>query len=210
MRLWIILLLLLYCIPGTSAAQSVELGCKRLYISLDPLLTTDIVNNEWSSGKPRNETPARLELAGCNGQLLDRFVLDSPLAKIDPIPVQGAFYPTYLVSADVTAESGSYNGPLTIPIQIINNRLVPAVAQWPDKSRRPIHLAETLKQSWRRVAHGHIDNFYAFSCWPKKSGGFKTSFMRYTPFRQGWKVKIRSEDGLWESDNTFPSKKRFP
>ncbi len=210
MKLWIMLLSLVCFTPVAFAAQDVELGCKHLRIVLDARLNPDIVEKEWASGHPRSGTPATLELVGCEGQVLDRFTLDSPLAKLDPTPVRGAPYPTYLVSADLTVESGSYNGPLTIPIQVVHDHLMAAVAQWPDKSRKPIHLAETLKQSWQRVSRGHVENFLAFSCWPKKGEGFETSFMRFFPSGQGWKVKVRTEDGLWESDGEFPSRNHFP
>jgi hypothetical protein len=210
MKLWIMLLSLICFTSVAFAAQDVELGCKHLRIVLDARLSPDIVEKEWASGNPRSGTPATLELLGCKGQVLDRFALDSPLAKLDPTPVRGAPYPTYLVSADLTVEAGSYNGQLTIPIQVVHDHLIAAVAQWPDNSRKPIHLAETLKQSWQRVSRGHVENFLAFSCWPKKGEGFETSFIRYFPFHQGWKVRVRIEDGLWESDGEFPSRNLFP
>jgi hypothetical protein len=210
-RLILLLLVGMFNINSLAqATEDIQIGCKRLSLVLNPLLSPSVVEREWASGNPRSGKPATLELIGCEGQVLDRLALDSSLAKLDPTPVRGAPYPTYLVSADLTVEAGSYNGPLTIPIQVVHDHLIAAVAQWPDKSRKPIHLAETLKQSWQRVSRGHVENFLAFSCWPKKGEGFETSFMRFFPFHQGWKVKVRTEDGLWESDGEFPNLKHFP
>ena len=76
-------------------------------VVLDARLSPDVVEREWGSGNPRSESPATLELVGCEGQLLDRLVLDAPLAQLDPIPIRGAPNPTYLVSTDLTAEAGS-------------------------------------------------------------------------------------------------------
>lgn len=39
------------------------------------------------------------------------------------MPVRGSPRPSYLVSADLTAEAGSYNGPLTIPIEVVGEKL---------------------------------------------------------------------------------------
>ena len=208
MKRWIFLSLV--CATSAAfAAQEVELGCKRLRVVLDARLSPDVVAREWGSGKLRSEAPATLELVGCEGQLLDRLVLDAPLAQLDPLPLRGAPNPTYLVSADLTVEAGSYNGPLTIPIQVVRNHLVPAVARFADKGIAPIYLALTGKSAWRRVTNRNVDELLFVSCQPKGQG-FVTFYRRYFPSRQEWKVKVRTRDGLWESDGEFPSRNLFP
>lgn len=208
MKHWIFVSLV--CATSVAfAAQDVKLGCKRLRVVLDARLSPDVVEHEWGSGKPRSEAPATLELVGCKGQLLDRLVLDAPLAQLDPVPVRGAPNPTYLVSADLTVEAGSYNGPLTIPIQVLRNHLVPVAARFADKSIEPVFLALTGKSAWRRVSNRHVDDLLFVSCQPKDQG-FVTSYRRYFPSRQEWKVKLRTRAGLWESDGEFPSRNLFP
>lgn len=208
MKIWV--LLSLVCLTSVAfAGQEAELGCKHLRVVLDARLSAESVEHEWGSGHPRHEAPATLDLFGCEGQLLDRIVLESSLAKLDSVPLRGTRYPTYLVSADLTAEAGSYNGPLTVPIQIVNDRLVAAVAQLPDKRREPIRLSLTGKSAWRRVSIANSDNLLFVSCQPT-GHGFVTSYRRYFPSGRGWKVKVRTQDGLWESDGEFPSRNLFP
>ena len=209
MKSWIFIGLV--CAASSAfAAQEVQLGCKHLRIVLDARLSPGVIEREWASGEPRrSEASATLELVGCRGQLLDRFVLAAPLAQLDPMPVRGAPNPTYLVSADLTVEAGSYNGPLTIPIQIVRDRLVAAVARFPDKRIEPIHLILNLKSEWRKISNRQVDNLLLVNCQPTDRG-FLTSYRRYFPSRHEWKVKVRTRNGLWESDGEFPSRNLFP
>lgn len=208
MKHWLFLYLL--CVTSVSfAAQEVELGCKHLRVLLDARLSPDGVEQEWGSGNPRSEAPAILELFGCEGQRLDQFVLAAPLARIDPLPVRGTPNPTYLVSADLTVEAGSYNGPLTIPIQIVHDHLVAAVARFSDQHTEPIRLPLTGKSAWRRVSNLDTDDLLLVSSLPK-SKGFMTFYRRYFLSHQEWKVKQLTRNELWESDGEFPSLKFFP
>jgi len=208
MKHWLFLCLI--CATSVSfAAQEVQLGCKHLRVVLDARLSPDVVEQEWGSGNPRSEAPATLELVGCEGQLLDRFVLAAPLAQLDPMPVRGAPNPTYLVSADLTVEAGSYNGPLTIPIQIVRDHLVAAVARFTDKRIEPINLTLTGKSAWRRVSNRNTDDLLLVSSQPKGKG-FVTFYRRYFLSHQEWKAKQLTRNDLWESDGEFPSLKLFP
>lgn len=208
MKRWIFLGLV--CSTSVAfAAQEAQLGCKRLRVVLDARISPEAVAQEWGSGRPRSEPPAILELIGCEGQLLDRYALAAPLAQLDPEPIRGAPHPTYLVSADLTAEAGSYNGPLTIPIQVVRQRLVAAVARSADKRTAAIHLALTGKASWRRVANRKVEDLLSVSSQPG-GRGFVTSYRRYFLSGQEWQVTVRTRDGLWESDGEFPSRKFFP
>ena len=208
MKHW--LLLGLVCAASAAfAAQEVEVGGKRLRIVLDARLDPGLVEREWASGNPRSEAPATLELVGGGGQVLDRLVLAAPLAKLDPEPVRGAPNPTYLVSADLTVEAGSYNGPLTLPIQIVRDHLVPAVARSGTQRTEPIRLPQTGKSAWKRFFIRHGEELLLVSCQPEGQG-FETLYRRYFLFRQQWRVKVRTRDGFWESDGEFPSRKMFP
>ena len=191
------------------AAQEVELGCKRLRVTLDARLTPSLVEQEWGSGNERSETPAILELIGCQGRLLDRLILDSPLARLDPEPLRGAPNPTFLVSADLTAAAGSYNGPLTIPIQVVADHLVAVVARDADGRDEAIHLALTGKSAWRKVSSRNVEHLLQVSCQPRNQG-FVTLYRRYFPTGRRWKVKARVSKGLWEADGEFPGENLFP
>ena len=204
------LLLGLVCAASVAWAEpEVKLGCQRLRVTLDPRLRPETVESEWASGQPRSEAPATLELVGCDGQVLDRLALAAPLAKIDPEPIRGAPNPTYLVSADLTVEAGSYNGPLTLPIEVVGDHLVAAVARSTDQQTEPIRLAQTGKASWRRVPNGHAEDLLFINCEPRDQG-FVTLYRRYYLWHQKWRVKIRTRAGLWESDGDFPGRRFFP
>ncbi len=143
------------------------------------------------------------------GQLLDHLILAAPLARLDPTPLRGAPAPTYLVSVDLTAALGSYSGPLTIPVQVINRYLQPAVATMPDGRPEPIHLALTGKAAWKKITIKEVDDLLSVNSQPQ-DGNFMTFYRRYHPTRDGWQVRVRSAPGLWESDSEFPESERFP
>lgn len=213
-RLYVLCTFCFLCLFGIKslalAADVVQvLGCNRLELILDPRLNPSVVQREWTTGNMRMEAPAILELRGCKDQLLDRLTLDAPLARLDPVPIRGIRFPTYLLSVDLTAEAGSYNGPLTFPVQVKNRHLQRVKATTSDGHHEYIHLALTGKAAWKKVPVGNVDNFLSVSCQPKESG-FVIFYRRYHPTRHGWQVRIRSERGFWESDSEFPDIKFFP
>lgn len=184
-------------------------GCNRLTLLLDKRLTPAVVQQEWTSGNERVEEPARLELRGCQGELLDSFQLEAALAQLHPAPLRGTDVPTYLVSVDLTAQSGSYNGPLTLPIEVRKNRLQQVSAINADKQSEPIQLALTGKAAWKKMVWGNADHFLAVSCQPRDDDFF-VSYRRFFPTRQGWQVRKRTQPGFWESDQDFPADNLFP
>ncbi len=210
MKKWCLLALFPIALAA-QAAQHAELGCQRLRIDLDPALTEDVVEREWQSGEPRQERPASLQLVGCDGQVLSQMPLAAPLAQLDPHPLRGAPHPTFLVSADLTQEAGSYNGPLTTAVEVVSNRLRVAMAQPASAKGRPdpIQLTQTLKSSWRRVDEGPGEGLLAVRSQPS-GGRFTTTFSRYSVRPGGWSVTSRTQAGLWESDTDFPADSAFP
>jgi hypothetical protein len=211
MKRWLFLLLFgVFSVSSlASAAVSVQIGCKRLSLVLATGLSPSVVNREWASGIFRPEAPAVLELRGCKGQLLDRIALEAPLARLEPAPLRGAPAPTYLVSVDLTQAAGSYNGPLTFPVQVVNNHLQRVVALADDGRIEPIHLPITGKAAWKKISIKGVDNFISVSCQPQDKR-FVIIYRRYNPTREGWRVHTRSAPGFWESDGEFPEIKQFP
>ncbi|MBT1072035.1 hypothetical protein [Pelotalea chapellei] len=191
------------------AADDIQIGCNRLSLVLDPALSPSVVDREWATGESSSQAPAVLELRGCKGQILDRLTLDAALARLDPIPLRGAPAPSYLVSVDLTQAAGSYNGPLTFPVQVVNNHLQRVVALASNGRLEPIYLAQTGKADWRKIFIKGVDNLVSVSCQPKDKN-FVTFYRRYHPTRNGWKVRMRSVPCLWESDGEFPEINRFP
>ena len=208
MKHWILIGLL--CIRSFAfAADAADTGCDHLALVLDPRLTPAVVEQQWASGEPSSAAPANLELRGCKGELLDQLPLDAPLARLDSIALRGTAVRTYLVTMDLTAPAGSYSGPLTVPVQVINHKLKRAEASTSDDRTEPIKLPLTGKAAWKKVANGAADDLLVVNCQPQ-ANGFMTSFRRYHPTRRGWQVRMRTEPILWESDGEFPKAARFP
>lgn len=202
--------LALLCVSSSAfAAQDVALDCRHLRIALDPRMTPVMVEKDWGSGVFHEASPASVELVACDGRLLDRYALEAPLARIDPLSVRGAPYPTYLVSADLTVEAGSYNGPLTILLQVVQDRLTVATVEDPGGRVQPIHLAVTGKAAWRRRAAAGGDDFLQVVARPT-SAGFVTDYRRFFVERKSWKQEVRVRPGPWEPDGDFPAANRFP
>lgn len=208
MSRWILPALLWLCSPA-FAAQDVDVGCRHLRIALDPRITPAMVDEHWGSGDDLAATPAVAELVGCDGRLLDRHALEAPLARIDPAPVKGAPYPTYLVAADLTADAGSYNGPSTILLQVVDDRLGVATVLGNGGRVAPIRLTQTGKAAWQRVSTSAADQFLQVSSRPANAG-FVTDYRRFYLDRAKWKTRVRVRPGLWESDGDFPAANRFP
>lgn len=209
MKRWGLLAVILALGSLAYAGEHAALGCKRLKLVLDAQLTPSELERHWASGEPVAHTPAALELRGCQGQLLDRMELDAPLAKLDPSPLRGTRLHTVLVTVDLTAPAGSYNGPLTSPIEVDHNRLQQSQARTPDGRFEPIRLALTGKSAWKKTAINAKDQLLSVRCEPQGEQ-FVITYRRYQPTRQGWRVRSRSEPGFWESDGAFPARRRFP
>jgi len=210
MKFWFLLCWLGISALATASNGVQVLGCDRLELKLDPRLTAEVVQREWGSGNERVEAPATLELRGCKGELLDSLALDKPLARLDPVPLRGTSAPTFLVSVDLTAEAGSYNGPLTFPVEVKSQHLQRVEATTADGQREPIRLALTGKAAWKKVRAGAGDDLLSVSCQPQGGGDFVIFYRRYHLTRKGWEVRVRSAPGFWESDGEFPETRMFP
>ncbi len=192
-----------------TQAASVQIGCKRLQLVLDPELSPKIVEDKWGLGESGSQAPAILELRGCKGKLLDHLTLDVPLARLDTTLLRGAPLPTYLVSVDLTAAAGSYNGPLTFPVEVKNHHLQIAEATASDGHHESIYLAITGKATWKKFATRTTDDLLSVNS-QSQGNSFVTFYRRYHPTRNGWVVRVNSESNLWESDGQFPEIKLFP
>ncbi len=204
-----LLVLLLAAHSLVHAGEQVAVGCKRVQVVLDERVTPSELDRLWASGESAPGGPAVLQLRGCQGELLHSLTLESPLAKLDRTPLHGARAPTVLVTVDLTAPVGSYSGPLTKPYQVDGNRLTHVQARGADGRLVPITLAHTGKAAWKKVRVRGADQLLAVRSEPQ-DGDFTSSFRRYVPGPQGWRMQVRSQPGLWESDGEFPSRRSFP
>lgn len=207
-RGWCLALIALAC-PVAYAQIEVAVGCKRIQLVLDQQLAPAERDRVWATGETIAAAPAVLQLRDCGGEVLDAVPLEAPLARVDAALLEGAPHPTVLVTVDLTAEAGTYNGPLTRPFALRGNRLQPVHAKTANGRTEPILLPLTGKAAWKKLRVGGKDQVLAVrSDWV--GGRFITRFSRYVPARQEWSAYVRSQAGLWESDGEFPSLNRFP
>ncbi|KAF0812587.1 hypothetical protein IGB42_02876 [Andreprevotia sp. IGB-42] len=201
------LALLLVNVPATALAAGQQ-RCPRIELQLPPSVSAATVDRLWGQGEPP-QGRAALQLRGCDGQVLDRLPLPASLARLDPRPLQGTAAPTWLVSVDLTADAGSYNGPLTQPVAIAGQRLQWVEAVDAAGRRKPVRLVSTLKADWRRIVQGGRDAFLLIRCEPA-GGDFRIVLQRYTLDGAVWRVRERSHPGFWEAEGDFPPLARFP
>lgn len=195
---------------STIAAAAPAGDCMRPVLVLDPRLTTATVDRDWATGAVHDEAKAVVELQDCAGKVLDSLPLSAPLARIDPEPLRGTPLPTWLVSTDLTAPTGSHSGPLTLVVEVATRWLRLAEAVDAQGRRTPIHVAATGKQDWRKVEAGEADDLLAVSCQPDGHDGFVTIWRRYHPGAHGWTQHTRTASAFWEPDGGFPPDNAFP
>lgn len=183
--------------------------CPRVHLALDPRLTPTEVEANWATGQPIDASSAAIQLVSCEGEVLDTYGLDAPLARLDPTPLMGAPYLTWLVSVDLTAEAGAWSGPLTLPVEIVSQKLHPVDALVKSGNREPIRLTQTLRANWSRETLKGREDLLQVRSQPK-GDGFETLYWRFSPTPGGWKARVTNRDGMWESDAEFPNTSLFP
>jgi len=200
---------LLIVLAQAAPARPAAGACDHLRLVLDARITAETLAKDWGTGAAHEAANARLELRGCHDELLDHLELAAPLARIEPEPLHGTPVPTWLVSADLTADFGSYSGPLTLPVEIVVHRLRVARSRGPAGASAPIHLAATGKAAWRRVVSAQGDELLSVAS-AMDHDAFVTTWRRYRITAQGWRWTQRQAPGLWESDADFPDFAQFP
>lgn len=196
-----------------SSSSSIAVGCQQLRLTLDPRLTPAVVERDWGTAAEHTEDSAALELVDCDGRLLQRLPLDAPLAKLDGPPLHGAPAPSVLVTTDLTAPAGSYNGPLTRVVQVADGHLSFAEAIDETGHTSRVAVALTGKAAWRRRHIGGREVLLSVSSQLQShTERFVTRLSCFVPGQRGahvWQVRTRTEPGLWESDADFPEQHHF-
>jgi len=171
----------------------------------------DALFKVFSAAPPRN---AELQIANLQGQVLANEVLERPLAKVEQKKLQ-AGRPTFLVTVDYSTGMGSYAGPATMLLDVVNADLHWLEAMNADTGKREmIRLPKTLKSDWRLSPTGAHQDILQVLCRPDDFGGsgaFSVSYVRYH-FDEGagWQMRKRVKKGFWESEDPFPQAGLFP
>jgi len=172
---------------------------------------TDIGRNQLRS--------ALVRLTDATGAELDLATLERPIADaVLVIPASASTPAVYGVSVDLTAEAGTYSGPLVQLLDARSRRLTWLRARdAAADSTAEIFLATTPKTAWQVVPRedGTGHDILMVACRPITSGrvtdvGFQIIYTRFSADTAGWHAYRRTDRGCWEDDEAFPLRSRFP
>jgi hypothetical protein len=169
----------------------------------------------FKTAPPRN---AVIQIVDQSGKVLEAKSLERPLAKLRTAHLYGDSRLTYLLTVDYSAGFGSYSGPITNLVEVKNGHL-----QWVESTEtksgttRKISLMDSLKTTWKFVdaPAGKGKQILLAQCRPdwssvKDDPDFRTTYARFYFDGTKWLVIERTEKGLSEFDQGFPSRKHFP
>jgi hypothetical protein len=188
----------------------------RLELLLDSRLSEARQNELWGTGElePGDLRFAVLQVVDLTGAVRDRLILERSLAHFEPETVTLPDGALWLLSVDYSASMGSYNGPVTLPLQVQEARLRPLEAVDEQGTTAPVRLMRSLKTDWRlepaRV--GPIPDILSVSTRPDfdNQGEFVVTYARLSFDGHRWIRHTRRTPGLWESDGDFPDRELFP
>ena len=149
--------------------------------------------------------PAVIRLKSEDGHLIQSLILEKPMAEIEAKNIGMKGQRIFLVTQDFGIGMGSYNGPITRILEV-----TPKSAAWAEALDRRsgkktrISLMRSLKSAWSftPAKTGGVEDILEARSYPDEtSDGFTTSFSRYHRDRRGWTTRVRTEPGLWESED---------
>jgi len=159
-----------------------------------------------------------LRLVDGNGRVLEKRELKGPYAEIDKTYLYSDNKPTYIISEDLTASMGSWNGPVSTLIEIKNGK-IKELEYRSAKSDQKNHffLMRALKSDWRIIDSGkgkgkEILSVHMERTYDEKTGelGELIRYRRYSFNGDEWIKLERTEEGWWESVDGFPNLSKFP
>ena len=161
--------------------------------------------------------PALLRLIDGHGTPLDSVPLERSIGDIVlAIPASGARPAVFGVSVDLSAEAGSYSGPLLQLLDPRDRRL-----RWlrardvASDSTVDVFLPTTLKTGWKIIPAdgGAGPEILLVACRPafgENGSDFKITYTRFFMERGGWRRVQRTVPGFWENEGDFPVRSLFP
>jgi hypothetical protein len=206
----------------------------RLELLEDARITRELDKNMWPSGGPEMALdpsdpllkqldksplqPAALRLLDGKGRVVAEKRLERELARLEVHQLHPG-HRSIFVTTDLTAEFGSYSGPLTQILDLSAGALDYLQARDPVADQhRIISLPATLKTAWRLVvaptSSGSGNEILLVACRPDsfsgKSAKFTITYTRYHWTGSEWISAHSEKPGMWETDQSFPSFARFP
>ena len=184
----------------------------RLEILQDARITD---STRWSTYELDSHY-AMLRLVSAQGEELSRVVLERPVATARFLRFN-ARDSVLTVEVDLTAEFGSYNGPLTRIPHVVDDEIdwLTAVDATGDTSE--VNLASTLKTVWAVDATASVPTILQASCRPNfdeqetaEEKQFILTFERIYRDGNTWRRIERHEYGYWDFEGVLPARRYFP
>ncbi len=209
----------------TRAANGVD---GELQLMKDDRITAAVSKQVWDTGgleaEPEQYEPsfkksppknAIVQIVDRAGRVLDAKQLERPLARIGTVQLYADERLTYLLTVDYSAGFGSYSGPMTFPVEVMDGHLrwLDAVEKGTGKRSR-ISVMQSPKTAWKIVdAAGGGKEILEAACrpdWSMKSDDFTITYRRYFFDGSKWVEVHRTKKGFTEFDEGFPSRGLFP
>jgi len=162
--------------------------------------------------------PALLRIVASSGEELSRLALERSVAELEFIRFPRIHDSLLTVRVDLTADMGSYNGPMTrLPgFDGGHLRWMRATGSPPDTSDE-IDLGTMLKVGWQADSLAERPTLLMVECHPdydkpaSRSGdlAFLITYTRYFRDAGGWHQLERQEPGFWENEE-WPPRSSFP
>ena len=170
----------------------------------------------------QDATHATLRVVRSDGSIADAADLERPHAQLAHARLYGdAARETYLVTVDYSVGAGSYAGPITSFVEVIDGRL-----KWLDAAdgttgaTERIHVMRSLKTIWQiaPARAGAGQDILEARCRPAPQSAqagevqFTLSYYRYAfdRSRNQWIRRVREEKGFSEFEDGFPDRRLFP
>ena len=213
-----------------GAAKSAAKYVVRKAIALTPavhgasgrleLLTDERVKPDMDDAQTFDFAHAKIRVANPDGSVSQEKTLERSRATLDKSPpLYGkSGRPTYLLTVDYSADMGSYNGPITFLVEVVNGAMhfVPANSQ-------PLSLMRSLKTDWKfslaKSRDAQSTDILEVACRPNNTkrladddinNDFTVFYRRYHWNGREWVKCERSRIGFWEDDGNFPKLALFP
>lgn len=162
--------------------------------------------------------PAMVRLVSGTGKEIGRLTLERATADMSRLAVS-RHDSVLAVSVDLSADFGSYSGPVVRFLNVGAGRL--AWAQIVDDATgrvSELDLPTTLKTAWRSVPDADRPEILLVACrpdldQPTTNGGdaaFVITYSRLYVVSGQWHRADRRVAGIWENDGEFPARASFP
>jgi hypothetical protein len=162
--------------------------------------------------------PAIVRLISATGKELGRLPLERATANLARLAITRRDS-VVAVTVDLSADAGSYSGPLVRFLDADGTRL-----RWTqvfdDATGRfsELDLPTTLKTAWRIDAAGERAEILLVACRPDLdhpaandgSAPFVVTYSRFYMVRGQWHKVDRRVAGFWENEGEFPARSLFP